>query len=75
MENNNNKLVIYRRQLVKGRYNLSAYKPILASDSGTKEIAVDNGKSPQLITKLKGTYQPNNIIDDFTAILLTVNTP
>jgi hypothetical protein len=46
IENSNNKLVIYRRRLVKGRYNLSTYKPILASNSSTKEIAADNGKSP-----------------------------
>ena len=45
IENSDNKLVIRRRRLVKGRYNLSAYKPILASNSGTREITVDNGKS------------------------------
>ena len=56
MENSNNKLVIYKRQLVKGRYNLSAHKPILASDSGTREIATDNSKSPQPITKPEGTH-------------------
>jgi hypothetical protein len=33
-----------RRQLVKGRCNPSTYKPILASNSSTREIAVDNGK-------------------------------
>ena len=44
MENSNNKLVIYRRRLVKGRRNPSAHKPILASDSGTGELAADNGK-------------------------------
>jgi len=64
-----------RRQLVKGRRNLSAYKPILASNSGTKEIAIDNSKLPQPITEPKGIYQPNNIIDDPTTVLLTVNTP
>ena len=42
IENSNNKLVVYKRQLVKGRYNLSVYKPILASNSSTREIAVDN---------------------------------
>ena len=46
MENSNNKLVIYRRRLVKGRRNLSTYKPILASNSGTREIAIDNSKLP-----------------------------
>ena len=56
MENSNNKLIVYRRRLVKGRYNLSTYKPILASNSGTREIAVDNGKSPQPITEPKGIY-------------------
>ena len=45
MENSNNKLIIHRRQLIKGRYNLSTYKPILASDSSTTEITADNGKS------------------------------
>jgi hypothetical protein len=44
MENSNSELVMYRRRLAKGRYNLSAYKPILTSDSSTKEIAVDNSK-------------------------------
>jgi len=34
-----------RRRLVKGRCNPSTYKPILASDSGTREITIDNGKS------------------------------
>jgi hypothetical protein len=33
-----------RRQLVKWRYNLSAYKPILVNNSSTKEIAIDNSK-------------------------------
>ena len=45
-----------RRRLVKRKRNLSAYKPILASNSGTGEIAVDNGKLPQPITKPKGTH-------------------
>jgi hypothetical protein len=45
-----------RRRLVKGRRNLSAYKPILVSNSGTEKIAVDNGKSPQPITEPKGIY-------------------
>ena len=44
MENSDNKLVIYRRQLVKGRRNLSAYEPILVSNSSTREIATDNSK-------------------------------
>ena len=46
IENSNNEPVIYRRRLVKGRRNLSTYKPILASNSSTREIAVDDGKSP-----------------------------
>ena len=64
-----------RRQLTKGRRNLSTYKPILASNSSTKEIAADNSKLPQFITKPKGIYQPNDIIDNPNAILLTVNIP
>jgi len=56
IKNNNNKLVIYRRWLVKGRRNLSAYKPILASNNNIKEITVNNGKLLQLITKPKGIY-------------------
>jgi len=35
---------MHKRRLVKGRYNLSTYKPILASNSSTREIAVDNSK-------------------------------
>ena len=46
MENSDNELIIYKRWLVKGRYNPSTYKPILVSNSGTREIAVDNSKSP-----------------------------
>ena len=46
IKNSDNKLVIRRRQLIKGRCNLFTYKPILISDSGTKEITADNGKSP-----------------------------
>jgi hypothetical protein len=45
-----------RRWLVKGRRNLSTYKPILVSNSSTREIAIDNGKLPQSITKPKGIY-------------------
>jgi hypothetical protein len=56
IKNNDNKLVICRRQLIKGKYNLSAYKPILVSDSDTKKNAVNNSKSPQPITKPKGIY-------------------
>jgi hypothetical protein len=44
MENSNNEPVIYRGRLVKGRRNLSAYKPILVSNSGTREITIDNSK-------------------------------
>jgi hypothetical protein len=36
--------VVYRRWLVKERYNLSAYKPILISNNSTREITVDNSK-------------------------------
>jgi len=36
---------MHRRRLIKGRYNPSAYKPILVSNSGTGEIAANNGKS------------------------------
>jgi hypothetical protein len=60
---------------VKGRYNLFTYKPISANNSGTREIAIDNSKSPQPITESEGTYQPNNVIDDPTAVLPTVDTP
>jgi hypothetical protein len=56
IENSNNKLIIRRRQLVKGRRNLSTYKPILVSNSSTREITVDNGKSLQSITEPKGIY-------------------
>ena len=41
---------------MKGRRNLSAYKPILVSDSSTGEIAVNNGKLLQSITEPKGIY-------------------
>jgi hypothetical protein len=41
---------------VKGKYNLSAYKPILISDSSTRKIAIDNSKLLQPITEPKGTY-------------------
>ena len=56
MENSNNEPIVYRRWLVKGRCNLSTYKPILASNSSIGEIAIDNGKSLQLITEPKGIY-------------------
>ena len=56
IENSNNKLVICRRRLVKERYNLSIYKPTLASNSSTGEIAVNNSKLLQPITKLKGIH-------------------
>ena len=68
-------LVIYRRRLAKGRRNLSIYKPILISNSSIKEITADNSKSPQSIIELKSIYQPNNVIDDPTTALLTINTP
>jgi hypothetical protein len=55
-ENSNNKPIIYRRRLVKGRRNPSTYKPILVSNSSTREITVDNGKLLQSITKPKGIY-------------------
>ena len=41
---------------MKGRYNLSTYKPILASDSGTGEITTDNSKLLQSITEPEGIY-------------------
>ena len=44
MENSDNKLVVRRRRLVKGKHNLSAYEFISVSDSGTREIASDNSK-------------------------------
>ena len=75
MENSNNKPVMYRRQLIKGRHNLSAYKPTLASNSSTREIAINNGKLPQSIIKPKGTHQPDNVIDDPTTTLPTINIP
>ena len=64
-----------KRRLIKGRYNLSTQKPILANNSSIKKIAIDNSKLPQSITKPKGIYQPNNVIDDPTTISLTVNIP
>jgi hypothetical protein len=45
MENSNNKPVVYRGWLVKGKYNLSTQKPISVSNSGTGEIATNNSKS------------------------------
>jgi len=56
IENSNNKPVIYRRQLVKERRSLSAQEPILVSNSSTREIAIDNSKLPQPITKPKSIY-------------------
>ena len=56
MENSNSKPVVCRRWLAKGKCNLSAHEPTLASDSGTGEIAIDNSKSPQPITESKGIY-------------------
>jgi len=41
---------------VKGRRNLSAYKPILISNSGTGEITADNSKSLQPITEPIGIH-------------------
>ena len=41
---------------MKGRYNLSAHEPILASDSGTGEIATDNSKLLQPITEPEGIH-------------------
>ena len=55
-ENSNNELVICRRRLAKGRHNLSTNKPTSANNSSTREIAADNGKLPQPITKPKGIY-------------------
>ena len=64
-----------KRRLVKKRRNLFTQEPILASNSSTKEITIDNSKLPQPITKPKSIYQPNNIIDNPTTTLLTINTP
>ena len=44
-ENSNSELVVRRRQLVKGKHNPSTYKPTLVSNSSTREITTDNGKS------------------------------
>ena len=43
-ENNNNKPVVHRRQLVKKKHNPSAHKPTLVSDSSIGKIATNNGK-------------------------------
>ena len=45
-ENSNSEPVMHRRQLVERKCNLSAYKLVLVSDSGTREITIDNSKSP-----------------------------
>ena len=60
--------------MAKGRCNPSAYKPILVSDSSTREITTDNSKLPQPIIEPKGIHQPDNVIDNPTAALLTINT-
>ena len=44
IENSDNEPVVRKRWLIKGRRNLSAYTPILVSDSSIREIAVDNSK-------------------------------
>jgi hypothetical protein len=44
IENSDNKPIMRRRRLVKGRHNLSTYKPILVNNSSTGEITVDNSK-------------------------------
>ena len=44
------------------------------SNSGTGEITIDNSKLLQPITKPEGIYQPNNVIDDPTTVLPTVDT-
>jgi len=54
IKNSNNKPVICRMRLAKGRCNLFVYKPILVNNSGIKEIIIDNGKSPQPIIKPEG---------------------
>ena len=56
IKNSNNKPVVCKRWLVKKKYNLSTQEPILASNSGIGEIAIDNSKSPQPIIKLEGIY-------------------
>ena len=56
IKNSNNELVVYRGWLVKGKHNPSAQEPILVSNSGTEEIAINNSKLLQPITKPKGTH-------------------
>ena len=56
IENSDNEPVVYKRQLAKGRRNLSAYEPTLASNSSIREIARDNGKLLQFITEPKSIY-------------------
>jgi len=46
IKNSNNKPIVYRKWLIKGRYNPFTYKLILINNNGTREITVDNGKSP-----------------------------
>ncbi len=60
--------------MAKGRYNLSANKPILTSNSNTREITIDNNKLLQPITKPKGIHQPDNIIDIPTTTSPIINT-
>lgn len=74
-ESSDNEPVVRRRRLARGRRNPSAHEPTSTSDSGTGEIAADNGKSPQPITEPAGTHQPDNVIDDPTAASPTVDTP
>jgi len=74
IENSNSKPVVRRRRLAKRKHNLFANKPILISDNGTGEIAADNGKLPQPITKPEGIHQPNDIIDVFITASPTINT-
>ena len=42
---------MYKGQLVKRRHNLSTQEPILASNSSTGEITIDNSKLLQPITE------------------------
>ena len=56
MENSNSEPVIHKRRLVKRRHNPSAHKPILISNSGTREITTDNNKLLQPITEPKGMH-------------------
>ena len=73
-ENSNSKPVVHKRQLAKKKHNPSAHEPTSVNNSNTREIATNNGKSPQPITKPKNTHQPDNVINNPTAASPTINT-